>query len=243
MPGGCAIGERRIDLHERGLKLLGAEITTEHGYVHAKADRLIGTRIYLDRPSHGATENIMMAAVTAEGQTIIENAAQEPEIVNLAEFINAMGGKISGAGTYQIVIDGVSTDDLHGAVVDTMPDRLEAATFMFAVMSTTGELLLEGVNAHHLYSVISKMTDMGAEISILAPDSLRIRSRNKPRATDISTQPYPGFPTDLQAPAMAVLAISEGTSIVAENIYENRFMQVAELRRMGADIVVTVMPP
>jgi UDP-N-acetylglucosamine 1-carboxyvinyltransferase len=239
LPGGCAIGERRIDLHERGLKMLGAEINIEHGYVNAKADRLIGSRIYLDRPSHGATENIMMAAVTAEGQTIIENAAQEPEIVDLADFINSMGGKISGAGTYQIIIDGVSPADLHGATMATMPDRLEAGTFMFAAIATQGEVLLEGVNAHYLYSVISKMSDIGAEISIYAPDSLRIRSRVAPRATDVTTQPYPGFPTDLQAQAMAVLCTAEGTSIVTETIYENRFMQVAELRRMGADITVT----
>lgn len=239
LPGGCAIGERRIDLHERGLKLLGADLNIEYGYVNAEATRLIGTRIYLDRPSHGATENIMMAAVTAEGQTIIENAAQEPEIINLADFINAMGGKISGAGTYQIVIDGVNASDLHGAVIETIPDRLEAGTFMFAVMATQGELMLEGVNAHHLYSAISKMTDIGAEVSIYAPDSLRIRSRLKPRAADVTTQPYPGFPTDLQAQLMAVLAVAEGTSIVTETIYENRFMHVGELRRMGADITVT----
>ncbi len=238
LPGGCAIGERRIDLHERGLKLLGAEINIEHGYVNAQAARLIGSRIYLDRPSHGATENIMMAAVTAEGQTIIENAAQEPEIVDLAEFINAMGGKISGAGTYQIVIDGVSLADLHGATVKIMPDRLEAGTFMLAAIGTQGEILLEGVNAHLLYSAISKMSDMGAEVSIFAPDSLRIKCRDRVRATDITTQPYPGFPTDLQAQAMTVLTMTEGTSIVTETIYENRFMQVAELRRMGADITV-----
>jgi UDP-N-acetylglucosamine 1-carboxyvinyltransferase len=239
LPGGCAIGERRIDLHERGLKLLGAEINIEHGYVNARASRLIGARIYLDRPSNGATENIMLAAVLAEGQTIIENAAQDPEIVDLADFVNSIGGKIAGAGTYQIIIDGVSPADLHGSVFTTIPDRLEAGTFMFAALATQGELLLEGVNPHHLYSAISKMTDIGAEISIYAPDSLRIRSRIKPRATDITTQPYPGFPTDLQAQAMAVLAAGEGTSIITENIYENRLMQVAELRRMGADITVT----
>ncbi len=238
LPGGCAIGERRIDLHERGLKLLGADINIEHGYVNATASRLVGARIYLDRPSNGATENIMLAAVTAEGQTIIENAAQDPEIVNLADFVNAMGGKITGAGTYQIVIDGVSLDDLHGAVVDTIPDRLEAGTFMFAVLATQGELLLEGVNAHHLYAVISKLTDMGAEVSLLAPDSLRIKAQGVARATDVTTQPYPGFPTDLQAPAMSVLVAAEGTSIITETIYENRFMQVGELRRMGADITV-----
>jgi len=239
LPGGCAIGERRIDLHERGLKMLGAEINIEHGYVHASAHHLIGSRIYLDRPSNGATENIMLAAVLAEGQTIIENAAQDPEIVNLADFINAIGGKVTGAGTYQLVIDGVSIADLHGAVVDTIPDRLEAGTFMLAALATQGEITLEGVNPHHLYSVISKMADIGAEISMFAPATMKVKARVKPRATDITTQPYPGFPTDLQAPIMAVLAAASGTSIITENIYENRFMQVGELRRMGAEIAIT----
>src|SRR5262249_55580346 len=140
LPGGCAIGERRIDLHERGLKLMGADIRTEHGYVYASCEKLIGSRIYLDPPSHCATENIMMAAVLAEGQTVIENAAQDPEIVNLADFLNSMGGKVTGAGTYQIVIDGVRPDELHGSVFDTIPDRLEAGTFMLAVMATLGEI-------------------------------------------------------------------------------------------------------
>lgn len=236
LPGGCAIGERRIDLHERGLKLLGAEVTTEHGYVYATANKLVGTRIYLDRPSNGATENIMLAAALAEGQTIIENAAQDPEIVNLADCINAMGGKITGAGTYQIVIDGVRLEDMHGAVVDTIPDRLEAGTFLYACMTAGGDILIDGVNPHHLYAVIAKINEMGAECSILAPDSIRIKSTGRLKPTDITTVPYPGFPTDLQAPVMAVLATAEGTSIMTETIYENRFMQVGELRRMGADI-------
>ena len=239
LPGGCAIGERRIDLHERGLKMLGADINIDHGYVNASAHHLIGSRIYLDRPSNGATENIMLAAVLAEGQTIIENAAQDPEIVNLADFINAIGGKVSGAGSYQLVIDGVSIADLHGAVVDTIPDRLEAGTFMLAALATQGEITLEGVNPHHLYSVISKMADIGAEISMFAPSTMKVKARNRARATDITTQPYPGFPTDLQAPIMSVLAAAEGTSIVTENIYENRFMHVGELRRMGAEIAIT----
>lgn len=236
LPGGCAIGERRIDLHERGLKLMGADIKTEHGYVYASAKKLIGSRIYLDRPSNGATENIMMAAVLAEGQTIIENAAQDPEIVNLADFCNSIGGKVTGAGTYQIVIDGVRPDELHGSVFDTIPDRLEAGTFMLAVMATTGEVTVENVNPHHLYSLISKMTEMGAEVSIYAPNTIKVKCHERPRSTDITTLPYPAFPTDLQAPIMAVLVCSEGTSIITETIYENRYMQAGELRRMGADI-------
>lgn len=238
LPGGCAIGERRIDLHERGLKLMGADVKTDHGYVHASAEKLVGARIYLDRPSNGATENIMMAAVLAEGQTVIENAAQDPEIVNLADFLCAMGAKINGAGTYAITIDGVQQSDLHACVFDTIPDRLEAGTFILACLAATGEVVVEGLNPHHLYSLISKISEMGAEVSIYAPDTIKITMRERPRATDITTLPYPAFPTDLQSPVMAVLSASEGTAIVTETIYENRFMHVPELRRMGADITV-----
>lgn len=240
LPGGCAIGERKIDLHERGLKMLGADVRIDHGYVNTSAKKLTGTRIYLDRPSNGATENIMLAAVGAEGTTIIENAAQDPEIVNLADCINAMGGKVDGAGTYQIIIEGVPMDSLHGAEIDTIPDRLEAGTFMLACMATGGEILMEGVDPHHLYSVISKLSDMGAEISMYAPDMLRIKATRKGlKATDITTLPYPAFPTDLQAPVMPVLCLANGTSVITETIFENRFMHAAELRRMGADINVT----
>ncbi len=239
LPGGDAIGERRLDLHERGLKALGAQISIEHGYVHAQCSRLLGAPIHLDKPSNGATENIMLAAVLAEGQTVIENAAQDPEIVNLAEFVNAIGGKITGAGTYQMVIDGVGVNELHGAVVDTMPDRLEAGTFMFACLAAGGEITMEGANPHHLYAVINRLADMGAEVAIFAPDTIRIKSTGRLGAVHINTQPYPGFPTDLQAPIMAALAIADGTSVISENIYENRFKHVAELRRMGADITVT----
>lgn len=238
LPGGCAIGERRIDLHERGLKLLGCDVKIEHGYVYVQSEKLTGTRIYLDRPSNGATENIMMAAVLAEGQTVIENAAQDPEIVNLADFINAIGGKVNGAGSYQITIDGVNIDDLHGATFDTIPDRLEAGTFMMACMCTGGEIVIEKVNPHHIYSVISKMQEMGAEVSIYAPDTIKVKMIGRPKATEITTLPYPAFPTDMQSPIMAALVASEGTSIISETIYENRFMQVGELRRMGADITV-----
>ncbi|MDZ4834963.1 MAG: UDP-N-acetylglucosamine 1-carboxyvinyltransferase [Candidatus Melainabacteria bacterium] len=239
LPGGCAIGERKIDLHERGLKILGADVRIDHGYVTASAKKLVGARMYLDRPSNGATENIMLAAVCAEGTTIIENAAQDPEIVNLADCVNAMGGNIQGAGTYQITIEGVPFEEMHDAVVDTMPDRVEVGTFMLACMATGGEILIEGANAHHLYSVISKVQEMGAEVAIYAPDVIRIKCENtKFKGTDITTLPYPGFPTDLQALFMPVMAVSEGTSIVEETIYENRFMHAAELRRMGADVVI-----
>src|SRR5262249_47279561 len=181
-------------------------------------------------------ENIMLAAVFAEGQTVIDNAAQDPEICNLADFVNKMGGKIHGAGTYQMVIDGVDPSELHGCEVDTIPDRLEAGTFMLACAATTGDITIEGANPHHLYSLISKMTEMGAEVSIYSPDTIKVRVSKRNKASDITTLPYPGFPTDLQQPIMSVLASSQGTSIITETIYENRFMQAAELRRMGADI-------
>lgn len=239
LPGGCAIGERRIDLHERGLKMLGAEVKIEHGYVYANTEKLVGTRIHLDRPSNGATENIMMAAVLAEGQTIIENAAQDPEIVNLADFLIAMGAKIQGAGTYSITIDGVKQEELHGVTFDTIPDRLEAGTFILAVLATGGEIVVEGANPHHLYALMSKVSEMGGEISMYAPDTMKIRSDGLNKGTDITTLPYPGFPTDLQAPLMAVMTIAEGTSILSETIYENRFGHVPELRRMGADVALT----
>jgi UDP-N-acetylglucosamine 1-carboxyvinyltransferase len=239
LPGGCAIGERRIDLHEKGLKALGSEVGIDHGYVYANAEKLVGARILLERPSNGATENIMLAAVLAEGQTIIENAAQDPEISNLADFINAIGGKVTGAGTYTITIDGVSQDDLHGCVVDTIPDRCEAGTFIYAVCATGGEITMEGANPHHLYSVINKASEMGAEVSIFAPDTIKIKVEKRMKAVDVTTVPYPGFPTDLQAPLMSALVTAEGTSIITETIYENRFMVVAELRRMAADIALT----
>jgi UDP-N-acetylglucosamine 1-carboxyvinyltransferase len=239
LPGGCAIGERRIDLHEKGLKALGSEVGIDHGYVYASAEKLVGARILLEKPSNGATENIMLAAVLAEGQTIIENAAQDPEISNLADFINAIGGKVKGAGSYTITIDGVTQDELHGCVVDTIPDRCEAGTFIYAVCATGGEITMEGANPHHLYSVINKASEMGAEISIFAPDTIKIKVDKRMKAVDVTTVPYPGFPTDLQAPLMSALVTAEGTSIITETIYENRFMQVAELRRMAADIALT----
>lgn len=236
LPGGCAIGERRIDLHERGLKLLGAEVRVEHGYVYANAEKLVGARIYLDRPSNGATENIMMAAVLAEGETIIENAAQDPEIVNLADFINSIGGKVKGAGTYQITIQGVPHNEMHGARFDTIPDRLEAGTYLLACVATGGEVVVEGANPHHLYALISKLNEMGAECAVYAPDTIKISMKGRAKPVDVTTLPYPAFPTDLQAPLMSAVVAADGTSIITETIYENRFMQAGELRRMGADI-------
>lgn len=239
LPGGCSIGERKLDLHERGLKILGADVRIDHGYVSASAKKLVGSRIYLDRPSNGATENIMLAAVCAEGTTTIENAAQDPEIVNLADCCNAMGAKITGAGTYQITIEGVPFEEMHGAVVDTIPDRVEVGTFMLACMATGGEIMIEGAHADHLYAVISKCQEMGAEVAIYAPDVFRVRcDGTRFKGTDITTLPYPAFPTDLQAPFMPIMAVADGTSIIEETIYENRFMHAAELRRMGADVVI-----
>lgn len=236
LPGGCAIGERRIDLHIKGLEALGAQVRIENGYVVAKATRLTGAEIYLDRPSVGATENLMLAAVLAEGVTTINNAAQEPEIVDLANFINAMGGNINGAGTSEIVIHGVTQSELHPVVYSTVPDRIEAGTYMAAVVATRGHAIIKNVVPHHLNAVISKLTDMGANVNTIAPFSLEVSCPSRPKAVDIVTQPYPGFPTDLQSPIMAILTMASGISIVTESIYENRFRHVGELRRMGADV-------
>lgn len=236
LPGGCAIGERRIDLHVKGLQALGAEVKIEHGYVEAKARKLIGAEINLDRPSVGATENLMLAAVLAEGSTIIINAAQEPEIVDLANFINSIGGDVSGAGTSEILINGVAPKDLHETTYTTIPDRIEAGTYMCAAMATQGNIILKKVFPNHLSAIISKMQTMGANINIIDPFTISISCPDRPKSVDIVTQPYPGFPTDMQAPFTSLLAISKGVSIVTESIYENRFRQLGELRRMGANV-------
>ena len=236
LPGGCAIGERRIDLHLKGLEALGVQTKIEGGYVVAKANKLVGAEIHLDRPSVGATENIMLAAVLAEGSTILNNAAQEPEIVDLANFLNSMGADVSGAGTSEIIINGVTVKDLHSVVYTTVPDRIEAATYMTAIVATQGHATIRNVFPHHLNAVISKLTAMGANIAIIDPFSIEVSSNSRPKAVDIVTQPYPGFPTDLQSPLMAALTISKGISIITESIYENRFRQIGELRRMGADV-------
>jgi UDP-N-acetylglucosamine 1-carboxyvinyltransferase len=238
LPGGCSIGKRSVDLHVKGLIALGAEVEINHGYVEAKASKLIGAEIMLDTPSVGATENIMLAATTAEGATIISNVAQEPEIVDLANFLNAMGADISGAGTNEIVINGVKPGSLHGTTYAVMPDRIEAATYLIAAAGTHGDVTVHNVLPVHLSSMTHKLLEMGAEIEMPTPNSLRLQCKQRLQAQNIVTQPFPGFPTDLQAPFMTLLSIADGVSIVKETIYENRFKQVGELKRMGADISV-----
>lgn len=236
LPGGCAIGERRVDFHIKGLEALGAEIKIENGYVHAKAPKLVGTDIYLDIPSVGATENLVLAAILAEGATRIQNAAQEPEIVDLANFLNAMGADVSGAGTSEIVINGVKQEDLHPIEYTTIPDRIEAGTYMAAIIATKGKGIIKNVLPSHLTFYNSKLIKMGANIKLLEPTVMEVSCNQRLNPVNIVTQPYPGFPTDLQAIAMAMLTTADGVSIVTESLYENRFMQVPELRRMGADI-------
>lgn len=236
LPGGCSIGERRIDLHIKGLEALGAQVKIENGYVIAKAKKLTGTKIYLDRPSVGATENIMLAAILAEGSTIISNVAQEPEIIDLANFLNAMGADVNGAGTSEIIINGVKIKDLKPVSYTTIPDRIEAGTYMLAVAATRGKAVIRNIFPNHLSAVTSKMIEMGAKVTILDPFSMEISSSSRLSSTNIVTQPYPGFPTDMQSPFASVLAIADGVSIITESIYENRFRQMGELRRMGADV-------
>ena len=236
LPGGCAIGERRVDFHIKGLETLGAKIKIENGYVHAKAPKLIGSDIYLDIPSVGATENLMLAAVTAEGATRIQNAAQEPEIIDLANFLNTIGADITGAGTSEIVINGVKLSSLHPAEYTTIPDRIEAGTFMAAVVATRGKAIIRNVYPAHLTFFNDKLIQMGASIKLAEPTSIEVSARGKLNSINFVTQPYPGFPTDLQAIAMTLLTTANGVGIITESLYENRFMQVPDLRRMGADI-------
>ncbi|MDD2497029.1 MAG: UDP-N-acetylglucosamine 1-carboxyvinyltransferase [Desulfitobacteriaceae bacterium] len=233
LPGGCAIGSRPIDLHLKGFEALGANITIGHGYIEAEAKNLIGNKVYLDFPSVGATENIMMAASMAEGTTIIENAAEEPEIVDLANFLNQMGAKIKGAGTKIIKVDGV--ERLHGATHTVIPDRVEAGSFMVAAAATRGNVLVANVIEDHLKSVVAKLKEVGVEITE-ENDGLRVIGPEIIHPVDIKTLPYPGFPTDMQAQFMALMTISQGTSVITETVFENRFMHVAELKRMSADI-------
>ena len=236
LPGGCAIGERRVDFHIKGLEALGAKIKIENGYVHAKASKLVGTDIYLDIPSVGATENLMLASVTAEGSTRIQNAAQEPEIVDLANFLNTLGADISGAGTSEIVINGVKTESLHPAEYTTIPDRIEAGSFMAAVVATKGKAVIKNVYPAHLTFFNDKLIKMGANIKLIEPTTIEVSCKNRLNSINFVTQPYPGFPTDLQAIAMTLLTTANGVGIITESLYENRFMQVPDLRRMGADI-------
>ena len=232
LPGGCAIGSRPIDLHLKGFEAMGAEVHFGNGFVEVSvAGRLQGAKIYLDMPSVGATENIMMAAALAEGQTIIENCAKEPEIVDLANFLNKMGGKIVGAGTETIRIDGV--EKLTGTEHAIIPDRVEAGTFMVAAAITGGNVFIENAVSEHLRSVISKLEEMDVTIKE-ENNGLRIIGPEKLKATDIKTLPHPGFPTDMQSQMMALMLRAGGTSVITETVFENRFMHVEEFRRMGA---------
>lgn len=236
MPGGCAIGTRPIDLHLKGFEALGAEIEIGHGFISATAPNgLKGTSIYLDFPSVGATENIIMAACMAEGQTILENVAQEPEIIDLANFLNIMGAKIRGAGTNVIKITGVPK--LIGHNYTIIPDRIEAGTYMVAVAMTGGDIYIENAISEHLKPVIAKLNEAGVKIEEDI-DGIRVSCNKRPKAIDIKTLPYPGFPTDMQAQFMAMLTIADGTGLVTETVFENRFMHVDELKRMGACIKV-----
>ncbi len=238
LPGGCSIGKRGIDLHIKGLEALGANVKIVHGFVESKAKRLVGSEIVLDLPSVGATENVMVAAVLAEGATILSNAAQEPEILDLADFLNAMGADISGAGTNEIVINGVKPENLGGVSYHVVPDRIEAATYLIAAAGTRGDVTLHAVHPAHLHSLTHKLMEMGANITLPTPNQIKIQVDKRLQTENLTTLPYPGFPTDLQAPLMALLAISEGTSVIRETIYENRFNHVGNLKRMGAKIEV-----
>jgi UDP-N-acetylglucosamine 1-carboxyvinyltransferase len=236
MPGGCAIGGRPIDLHIKGLEKMGAVITQEHGYLEARADRLRGAHLVFDKITVTGTEDLLMAAVLAEGETLMENCAREPEVVDLAALLNLMGAKIEGAGTSTIRVHGVTS--LHGARYRINPDRIEAGTFLIAGAITGGDLIVANCNPHHLRAVISKLEEAGVRVDQLGSDSVRVRSQGPLRAADISTEEYPGFPTDMQAQYMALATQAEGVSQVKENIFENRFMHVQELVRMGANIKV-----
>jgi UDP-N-acetylglucosamine 1-carboxyvinyltransferase len=236
MPGGCAIGGRPIDLHIKGLEKMGVSITQEHGYLDAKAERLHGAHLLFDKITVTGTEDLLMAAVLAEGETLMENCAREPEVADLAALLTAMGAKIEGAGTSTIRVQGVSR--LHGARYRINPDRIEAGTFLVAGVITGGDLTVANCNPAHLSAVINKLQEAGARVDILDGDSVRVRSDGKLRAADISTEEYPGFPTDMQAQYMALATQAEGVSMVEENIFENRFMHVQELARMGANIKV-----
>ena len=234
MPGGCAIGARPIDIHLKGFEALGVKIEQGHGYIEASApEGLKGTSIYFDFPSVGATENIMMAASLAEGTTILENAAEEPEIVDLANYLNKMGAKIRGAGTDTIRIEGV--DKLHGADYTIIPDRIEAGTYMIAAAMTGGDIVVENVLPEHQKPLIAKLREAGAVVEEDI-DKVRVIGKNPLKAVSIKTLPYPGFPTDMQAQMMAMMVIAEGRSKVTETVFENRFMHVVELNRMGAQI-------
>jgi UDP-N-acetylglucosamine 1-carboxyvinyltransferase len=235
LPGGCAIGPRPINLHLMGLEKLGATIRLDQGYVEAEAARLTGARIAFDIQTVTGTENLMMAATLAEGTTVLENAACEPEVTDLAALLNRMGGKIEGAGTQTITIRGVSA--LHGVSHRTIPDRIEAGTFAMAGAITGGDITIRGCRPDHLDAVLAKLEETGARIEA-GPDSLQVVAAGRPKAVNVRTQPFPGFATDMQAQIMALMTVAAGQSVITESVFENRFMHVNELLRMGADITI-----
>jgi UDP-N-acetylglucosamine 1-carboxyvinyltransferase len=236
LPGGCAIGSRPIDQHLKGFEAMGAKVRVGNGFIEAEVDgRLKGAKVYLDFPSVGATENIMMAAVLAEGTTVLENVAKEPEITDLANFLNKMGANVKGAGTGTIRIEGV--ERLYGTEHSIIPDRIEAGTFMVAAAITKGNVLVKGAISEHLSSLVAKMEEMGVTI-VEEAEGLRVIGPDKLKSVDIKTMPHPGFPTDMQSQMMALLLCAEGTSVITETVFENRFMHVEEFRRMGADIKI-----
>ena len=235
MPGGCAIGSRPVDLHLKGFEALGATITQSHGYIEAKADQLVGANIYLDFPSVGATQNIMMAATLAKGTTVIENVAREPEIVDLANVLNKMGARVFGAGTEEIRIEGVT--ELKGTEHSIVQDRIEAGTFMIAAAATKGNVLVEEAISEHNKPLLSKLAEMGAQV-IEEENGIRIIGPDELKPSNIKTLPYPGFPTDMQAQMTALQLMAHGTSVMTETVFENRFMHLEELRRMNADYQV-----
>ena len=233
LPGGCAIGLRPVDQHLKGLTAMGAEIAVEHGYIHAKAKRLKGARIFMDLVTVTGTENLMMAAALADGTTILENAAREPEVVDLANCLAAMGARISGAGTDVITVEGVAR--LTGTSHRIMPDRIETGTFLVAAAATGGDVRLTGTEGVYLEAVLEKLREAGAEVSE-EPGTIAIAMRGRPRAVNLRTAPYPAFPTDMQAQFMALDAVADGTGVITETIFENRFMHAIELQRLGANI-------
>ena len=235
LPGGCAIGARPVNLHVKALEQLGASIELRDGYLEAKAPRLRGTTVYFDLATVTGTENIMMAATLARGTTVLENAAREPEVVNLADVLNGMGARISGAGTDVILIEGV--DSLHCVEARVIPDRIEAGTYMIAAGLTAGDITIKGCDPGHLEALISKLRDTGMQITPVSGGLKAVGDGNR-KSVDIKTLPYPGFPTDLQAQMMALMALGNGLSVITETVFENRFMHVSELIRMGADVSV-----
>ncbi len=236
LPGGCAIGARPVNMHLSGLEALGATVSIEHGYIEAKADRLCGNDIYFDMPTVTGTENLMMAAVLARGTTVLRNSAREPEIVALADALNRMGAKIAGAGTAKIIIEGV--DHLTGTDIHIIPDRIETGTFMVAAAATGGDVLINGCDPDHIQATINKLKAAGAAVDSF-DHTIRVKGSPDIKSVDIKTLPYPGFPTDMQAQFMTLMTIANGSSMIHESIFENRFIHANELLRMGANITIT----